>query len=163
MKTTTSGTIIQPVKVRTYQKPLPWLEAEDWAAAGLLFTTLLVSLCTWCSRVCTLLSRSTRDGETWPPLNVSNILYGIIPHARNNGILYNLHTMSYFWCEFIRVYREGMIQVKFSTTIKRDLYARDKFMRICQNGPLDKFMWLLFMQSSVLCIVTYSAIKIYAV
>ena len=31
-------------------------------------------------------------------------------------------------------------------------------MQICQNGPLDKFM-----RSSVLWIVTYGAIKIYAV
>ena len=31
-------------------------------------------------------------------------------------------------------------------------------MRICQNGPLDKFM-----HSSALCIVTSGAINIYAV
>ena len=38
-------------------------------------------------------------------------------------------------------------------------------MRICQNGPLDKFMRFLFMHSSALSIVTvtYGAIKIYAV
>ena len=36
-------------------------------------------------------------------------------------------------------------------------------MRICQNGPLDKFMCFLFMGSSVLCIVTNGMIKIYAV
>ena len=33
-------------------------------------------------------------------------------------------------------------------------------MQICQNGPLDKFM---FMCSSVLCIVMYGVINIYAV
>ena len=43
------------------------------------------------------------------------------------------------------------------------LYEREKFMRICQNGPLDKSMRFLFMCSSALCIATYSAIKIYAV
>ena len=36
-------------------------------------------------------------------------------------------------------------------------------MQICQNGPLDKFMRLLFMRSSALCIVMYGTIKIYAV
>ena len=39
-------------------------------------------------------------------------------------------------------------------TIKRHFYARDKFMRICQNGSLDKFMRFLFMHSSALCIVS---------
>ena len=48
-------------------------------------------------------------------------------------------------------------------TVKRHFYAREKFMRIRQNGPLDKFMRFLFMRSSTLCIVTYGAIKIYAV
>ena len=36
-------------------------------------------------------------------------------------------------------------------------------MRICQNGPLDKFMQFLFMRFSTLCIVTYGTIKNYAV
>ena len=36
----------------------------------------------------------------------------------------------------------------------------DKFMQIHQNGPLDKFMRLLFMCSSTLCIVSYGAIKL---
>ena len=36
-------------------------------------------------------------------------------------------------------------------------------MRIRQNGPLDKFMRFLFMRSSIQCIVTYGAIKIYVV
>ena len=31
-------------------------------------------------------------------------------------------------------------------------------MRVCQNGPLDKFMQFLFMRSSALCIVTYGTI-----
>ena len=53
-------------------------------------------------------------------------------------------------------------------TVKRHFYARKKFMQMCQNGPLDKFMRFLFMRflfmhSSALCIVTYGAIKIYAV
>ena len=25
-------------------------------------------------------------------------------------------------------------------TVKRHFYVHDKFMRICQNGPLDKYM-----------------------
>ena len=45
-------------------------------------------------------------------------------------------------------------------TVKRHFYAGDKIMRICQNGPLDKFMHFLFMCSSVLCIETYGTIKI---
>ena len=48
-------------------------------------------------------------------------------------------------------------------TVKQHFYVRDKFMRIRQNGPLDKFMQFLFVRSSALCIVTYGAIKIYAV
>ena len=35
-------------------------------------------------------------------------------------------------------------------------------MRICQNGPLDKFFIYAFL-ASALCIVMYGAIKIYAV
>ena len=50
-----------------------------------------------------------------------------------------------------------------SGTVKRHFSACEKFMRICQNWPLDKFMRFLYMRSSVLCIVTYGAIKIYAV
>ena len=42
-------------------------------------------------------------------------------------------------------------------------YVCEKFMRICQNGPLDKFMQFLYMRSSNFCIVMYGAIKIYAV
>ena len=42
--------------------------------------------------------------------------------------------------------------------VKRHFYVCDKFMRIRQNRPLDKFM-----HSSVLWIVTYDAIKIYTV
>ena len=42
-------------------------------------------------------------------------------------------------------------------------YAREKFMRICQNGPLDKSMRFVFMRSCALCIATYGTIKIYAV
>ena len=38
-----------------------------------------------------------------------------------------------------------------ANTVKRHFYAYDKFMRIRQNGPLDKFMRFLFMCSSVLC------------
>ena len=40
---------------------------------------------------------------------------------------------------------------------------REKFMRICQNGPLDNFMQFVFVRSSASCIVMYGAIKIYAV
>ena len=36
-------------------------------------------------------------------------------------------------------------------------------MRICQDGPLDKFMRILFMRSSTLCVVMYGVIKIYGV
>ena len=39
---------------------------------------------------------------------------------------------------------------------KVTFYAREKFMQIRQNGPLD--MQFLFMRSSVLCPVTYGAI-----
>ena len=74
MNTTTSGTIIHPVKVSTYQKPLPWLEPEE-TVAGLLFTTVSVSLCTWCSSVLTLRSRSIRPGTAWPPTTVSGTLH----------------------------------------------------------------------------------------
>ena len=35
--------------------------------------------------------------------------------------------------------------------------------KFVKNGPLDKFMRFLFMHSSALCIVTYGAIKNYAV
>ena len=42
-------------------------------------------------------------------------------------------------------------------------YVCDKFIQFCQNGPLDKFMRVLFMCSSILCTVMYGAIKIYAV
>ena len=48
-------------------------------------------------------------------------------------------------------------------TVKRHFSACEKFMRICQNGPFDKFMRFLFMRSSALRIVMYGAIKIYAV
>ena len=44
--------------------------------------------------------------------------------------------------------------------IKRHFYVREKFMQICQNGALDKFMQFLFMHSSVLMCAT---IKVYAV
>ena len=49
--------------------------------------------------------------------------------------------------------------------IKGHFYACGKFMRICQNGPLDKdnYASILFLCSSALCIVRYGAIKIYAV
>ena len=43
--------------------------------------------------------------------------------------------------------------------LKRHFYVREKFMRSCQNGPLDKFMRFLFMRPSALCIVMYGAIK----
>ena len=56
-----------------------------------------------------------------------------------------------------------LIVYKLIITVKRHSYACEKFMQICQNGPLDKFMRFLFMRSSTLCIVTYGAIKIYAV
>ena len=49
-----------------------------------------------------------------------------------------------------------------ANTVKQHFYACEKFMQICQNGPIDKFMQFLFMHSSALCIVTYGAIEIYA-
>ena len=52
---------------------------------------------------------------------------------------------------------------KLVNTAKRHFYACEKFIRIRQNGPLEKFMRFLFMRSSVQCIVTYGPIKIYAV
>ena len=42
--------------------------------------------------------------------------------------------------------------VKKEDTVKRHFYACDKFMRIRQNGTLDKFMRFLFMRSSILYI-----------
>ena len=48
----------------------------------------------------------------------------------------------------------------------RMLYRKatcEKIMWICHKRPLDKFMRFLFMHSSTLCMVMYSAIKIYAV
>ena len=51
-------------------------------------------------------------------------------------------------------------------TIKHHFYAREKFMRICRNGSLDKFIRFLLIRSSALCIVTYgvieNAVQIYA-
>ena len=44
-------------------------------------------------------------------------------------------------------------------TVRQYFYMCGKFMRICQNGTLVKFMQFLFMHSSALCIVTYGAIK----
>ena len=48
-------------------------------------------------------------------------------------------------------------------TVKQHFYTCEKFMQVCQNEPLDKFMQFLFMCSNALCIVMYGAIKIYAV
>ena len=48
-------------------------------------------------------------------------------------------------------------------TIKQHFYAHDKFVRVRQSRPLDKFMQFLFMRSSALSIVAYGTIKIYAV
>ena len=47
-------------------------------------------------------------------------------------------------------------------TVKQHFYAHDKFMRICQNRPPDKFMQFLFLLCSVLCIVIYGAINLYS-
>jgi hypothetical protein len=47
-------------------------------------------------------------------------------------------------------------------TVKRHFYAREKIMRIGQNGPLDKFTRFLFMRLNVPCIAMYGVIKIYA-
>ena len=41
----------------------------------------------------------------------------------------------------------------------RHFYVHEKFMRICQNWPLDKFMQCLFKYASALYIVMYGAIK----
>ena len=48
-------------------------------------------------------------------------------------------------------------------TVKQYFYACEKFRRIFQNGPLDKFMRFLFMCFSALSIVTYGTIKIYVI
>ena len=53
--------------------------------------------------------------------------------------------------------KNGVVE-NYKSTIKRHFYVREKFMRICQNRPLDKFI-----HSSTLCIVTCGTIKIYAV
>ena len=49
--------------------------------------------------------------------------------------------------------KNGVVE-NYKSTVKRHFYVREKFMRICKNGPLDKFM-----RSSTLCVVTYGAIK----
>ena len=46
----------------------------------------------------------------------------------------------------------------FKNIVKRHFYVRDKLCEFVQNRLLDKFMC-----SSILCIVTYGVIKIYAV
>ena len=55
MNVTMSGTIIQPANVSTYQNLLPCLESLSVLS---LRTTASVTLCTFCSRDLTLLSRS---------------------------------------------------------------------------------------------------------
>ena len=45
-------------------------------------------------------------------------------------------------------------------TVKWHFYECDKLMQICQNESLDKFIWFLFMCSSVSCIIMYGTIKI---
>ena len=53
---------------------------------------------------------------------------------------------------------------KTITTLDDTFYACNKFIQISQNGPLDKiYAIFIFMRSSVLCIVMYWAIKVYAV
>jgi hypothetical protein len=47
-------------------------------------------------------------------------------------------------------------------TVKRHFYAREKIMRMGQNGPLDKFTPFLFMRQNVPCVAMYGAMKIYA-
>ena len=49
----------------------------------------------------------------------------------------------------------------YLTAVKRHFYVCDKFMWICQNGLLDKFVQFLFMCCSALYIVMYGTIKIY--
>ena len=48
-------------------------------------------------------------------------------------------------------------------TVERHYHACEKFMLICWNRPLDKFMQFSFVRSSTLCIVMYGMIKIYVV
>jgi hypothetical protein len=67
--------------------------------------------------------------------------------------LYGIPTSSFNFIQlfFILVY-----------TVKRHFYAREKIMRIGQNGPIDKCTRFLFMCLNVPCIAMYGAIKIYA-
>ena len=48
---------------------------------------------------------------------------------------------------------------RLGTTIRQHISAHIKFIRVCQDGPPDKFMRFLFMHSSVLCVVTNGMIK----
>ena len=57
----------------------------------------------------------------------------------------------------------AMIASMLANSYCKAIYAHEKFMQICQNRPLDKFMRFLFMHSSAFCIATYGVIKIYAV
>ena len=36
------------------------------------------------------------------------------------------------------------INFQYYDTIRRQFYVHDKFMRICQNGPLDKFVIFIY-------------------
>ena len=121
--------------------------------------------CPWPSTLPALFS--TRPRTTWGSCEMRGVtnhtlglegwnVYGDYEFSTtldiNSGIRL-LHTSQYFYTWLlVKLY-----------TVKRHFYAREKFMQICQNGPLDKFMRFLFMYSSALCIVTYGAIKIYVV
>ena len=61
---------------------------------------------------------------------------------------------NFFPDNFIKMWAMGCT---VNDTVKQHFSACDKFMRICQNRPIDKFMWFLFMYSSTLCIVTYAS------
>ena len=57
------------------------------------------------------------------------------------------HVLGFHLCdqEFSEVTHSVINDVRlFYDIVKRHFYACEKFMRICQNGPLDKFMRFLF-------------------
>ena len=49
----------------------------------------------------------------------------------------------------VGIYPSIRIWVHHNNTVKQHFYVHDKFMRICPNVPLDKFMQFLFVRSSV--------------
>ena len=85
----------------------------------------------------------------WPPIDSpAATWYDCVARA--------LCTPEILFCGYDYSLLFGCVQLwlhDFNLTIKRHFYACEKFMRIYQNGSLDKFM-----HSKALCIVTYGTI-----